>query len=68
LRRRQVRTEFGLPARDLIDRNGVQLKRNEISIIFPILYIVEETHKSVNTGVDDRHLNLSREGLILALL
>ena len=48
LRAGQVRAELGLPAGDLVDRNGV-----------------EET---VDTGEDDRYLDLGREGLVLALL
>ena len=63
--RGQVRTELSLPFCDLVDGNGVKLCDDSESRTKQRQYA---TYETVDTGVDDGHLNLHRQGLVLALL
>lgn len=59
-------TELGFPFCDVLDGDGIKLIINELEN--DLIQMVKSTYETVDTGVDDRNLDLSGHGLILTLL
>ena len=63
----QVRTELTLPASDLVDGDGVKLRKRGVSAVNNCPKRMR-TYETVDAGVDDGDLDLHRQGLVLTLL
>lgn len=63
--RRQMLTELTLPFSDLVNGDGIQLRRMSVG---GSAGHKQGTYKTVDTSVDDRNLNLHGKRLVLTLL
>lgn len=62
----EVSTELALPPSDLVNGDSVELSARVLVRVYGVA--LRFTHKTVDTSVDDRDLNLHGQGLVLSLL
>jgi hypothetical protein len=62
-----VRPEFGLPAHDMVNGNRVKLRARG-SAWWSTVKEKRGMYKTVDTGIDDRNLDLGAQWLVLSLL
>jgi hypothetical protein len=67
LRAPEVRPEFGLPAHDMVNGNWVELRARG-SAWWSMVKEKRGTYETVDTGIEDRNLDLGAQWLVLSLL